>query len=92
MEIATTKDQQEVIIPSFKDWMINYLIVSIPLVGFVFMIIWAIDSDPRNLVRKRWAGAMLAWAAIAIVLMMVIWFAFFAAIMASGKLQEFTPQ
>lgn len=92
METAVTKNQEEIIIPSFKDWMINYLIVSIPLVGFIFMIIWAVDSDPRNLIRKRWAGAMLAWVAIVTVLALVLWFALFAALLAGGKFGGLTPQ
>jgi hypothetical protein len=62
------------------------------LVGFIFMIIWAIDSDPRNLIRKRWAGAMLAWVAIVTVLALVLWFALFAALLAGGKFGGLTPQ
>ena len=32
------------------EWMLNYLIVSIPLIGFIFLIIWA--TDKNNVIRK----------------------------------------
>ncbi|MGB4772596.1 MAG: hypothetical protein WBP58_14105 [Chitinophagaceae bacterium] len=86
METAITKNQQEINVPSFKDWVINILITIIPLVGFIFLIIWAVDSDPRNIIRKRWAGAYLMMMVIMFVLVMILWFAIFAAIMASGGL------
>jgi magnesium-transporting ATPase (P-type) len=86
METAITKNQQEINVPSFKDWVINILITIIPLVGFIFLIIWAVDSDPRNIIRKRWAGAYLMMMVIMFVLVMILWFAIFAAIMAGGGL------
>jgi hypothetical protein len=86
METAITKNQQEINVPSFKDWVINILITIIPLVGFIFLIIWAVDSDPRNIIRKRWAGAYLMMMVIMFVLVMILWFAIFAAILASGGL------
>jgi hypothetical protein len=86
METAITKNQQEINVPSFKDWVINILITIIPLVGFIFLIIWAVDSDPRNIIRKRWAGAYLMMMVIMFVLVMILWFAIFAAFMASGGL------
>lgn len=88
METAITKNQQEINVPSFKDWVINILITIIPLIGFVFLIIWAVDSDPRNVIRKRWAGAYLMMMVIMFVLVMILWFAIFAAFMASGGLDS----
>lgn len=88
METAITKNQQEINVPSFKDWVINILITIIPLIGFVFLIIWAVDSDPRNVIRKRWAGAYLMMMVIFFVLAMILWFAIFAAILASGGLNS----
>lgn len=49
-------------VPSIGDWLVNYLVMAIPLVGFVFLIIWA--NDNSNRVRKNWAGAMLIWSGI----------------------------
>jgi hypothetical protein len=86
METAITKNQQEINVPSFKDWVINILITIIPLVGFIFLIVWAVDSDPRNIIRKRWAGAYLMMMVIMFVLVIILWFALFAALMASGGL------
>lgn len=44
------------------DWLLNYLIVAIPLVGFIFMILWTTDKE--NPIRKVWAQASLIWAGI----------------------------
>ena len=86
METAITKNQQEINVPSFKDWVINILITIIPLIGFIFLIVWAVDSDPRNIIRKRWAGAYLMMMVIMFVLAIILWVAFIAAFMASGGL------
>lgn len=88
METAITNNQQEINVPSFKDWVINILITAIPLIGFIFLIIWAVDSDPRNVIRKRWASAYLVMMVIFFVLAMVLWFAIFAAIFASGGFND----
>ncbi len=46
-----------------KDWLITHLIVSIPMVGFIMMLVWAFD-DATISVKKTWARAMLIWMAI----------------------------
>ena len=38
-------------IPSVGDWLVNFLITIIPLIGFIFIIIWA--NDDKNKVRKN---------------------------------------
>jgi hypothetical protein len=88
METAITQNQQEIHIPSFKDWIINVLITVIPLIGFIFLIIWAVDSDPRNVIRKRWAGAYLTIMLIMFVVFGLLWFAVLAAIFAGGGFNE----
>ena len=52
--------------PSIGDWLLYYLVVIIPLVGFIFFIVWA--TDDNNRVRKNWAMASLIWTAIILVL------------------------
>ena len=47
---------------SVKDWVINLLILSIPIVGLIFAIIWA--NDDKNILRKNWASAMLIYMGI----------------------------
>lgn len=44
------------------DWLLNYLIVAIPLVGLIFMILWTTDKE--NQIRRVWAQASLIWAGI----------------------------
>jgi len=44
------------------DWLLNYLIAAIPLVGLIFMILWT--SDKENPIRRVWAQASLIWAGI----------------------------
>ncbi|MFN9583185.1 MAG: hypothetical protein ACK566_11065 [Bacteroidota bacterium] len=44
-------------------WLINYLILMIPIVGLVFLVIWANDKDNSN--KSNWAKATLIWIGIA---------------------------
>ncbi len=44
------------------DWLLNYLIAAIPLVGLIFMIVWTTDKE--NAIRRVWAQASLIWAGI----------------------------
>lgn len=63
---------------SVGDWLVNYLILVIPIVGLVFIIIWA--NDENNKIRKNWAVASLIWAAILFVLSLFLYAALYAAI------------
>jgi predicted nucleic acid-binding Zn ribbon protein len=54
------KDISKVV--SVKDWIINLLILSIPVVGLIFAVIWA--NDDKNILRKNWASAMLIYMGI----------------------------
>ena len=47
---------------SVKDWVINLLILSIPIVGLIFAIIWA--NYDKIILRKNWASAMLIYMGI----------------------------
>ena len=61
------------------DWLVNFLITIIPLVGFIFIIIWA--NDDKNKIRKNWAVASLIWTGIILVLSIFFYATIFAAIM-----------
>ena len=61
------------------DWLVNFLITIIPLVGFIFIIIWA--NDDKNKIRKNWAVASLIWSGIIFVLSIFLYATIFAAIM-----------
>ncbi len=63
------------------DWLVNFLITIIPLVGFIFIIIWA--NDDKNKIRKNWAVASLIWTGIIFVLSIFLYATIFAAIMKS---------
>ena len=61
------------------DWLVNFLITVIPLVGFIFIIIWA--NDDKNKIRKNWAVASLIWTGIIFVLSIFLYATIFASLM-----------
>lgn len=63
---------------SVGDWLVNFLITAIPLIGFIFTIIWA--NDEKNKIRKNWAIASLIWAGIILVIAILLYATIFAAI------------
>lgn len=56
---------------SVGNWLIYFLISLIPIVGFVFMLIWA--SDENNKHRKNWAIASLIWMGILILFLLLFY-------------------
>ena len=64
---------------SIGDWLVNFLITIIPLVGIIFVIIWA--NDDKNKIRKNWAVASLIRTGIIFVLSIFLYATIFAAIM-----------
>jgi len=64
---------------SVGDWLVNFLITIIPLVGFIFIIIWA--NDDKNKIRKNWAVASLIWTGIIFVLSIFLYATTFASLM-----------
>lgn len=48
---------------SIKDWFITILIASIPIVGFVMLLVWAFDKN-TNVNKANWAKANLLWYVI----------------------------
>lgn len=67
---------------SVKDWLITYLIMIIPIVGFVMLFVWAFGSD-TNPNKANWAKASLIWFVIMIALYFLIFMAFLAPMLAS---------
>jgi ABC-type uncharacterized transport system fused permease/ATPase subunit len=68
-------------IPSIVDYIVIMLIGSIPLVGFIFMIIWAVGGVNVPLWRRNYARASLLMYAIGIVIYIVFGSIFLAAMM-----------
>jgi len=56
---------------SFGEWFLTLFLVAIPLVGIVLLFVWAFGST-TNPSKANWAKASLAWAAIGIVLYLII--------------------
>lgn len=56
---------------SFGEWFLTLFLVAIPLVGIVLLFVWAFSST-TNPSKANWAKASLAWAAIGIVLYIII--------------------
>jgi hypothetical protein len=50
-------------IPSVGDWIINLLILSIPVVNFIVLIYWAVSSS-TNPIKANFAKAALIWLVI----------------------------
>lgn len=67
---------------SVKDWLITLLLMSIPLVGFILLFVYAFGSG-ENVNKQNWAKAQLIFIAIAIGLM-IIFFSIFGAIFATA--------
>lgn len=62
------------------DWMITYLILSIPIVNIVMLFVYAFGSGTHPS-KANWAKASLIWFAIATVLYIVLLGSIFAALM-----------
>jgi hypothetical protein len=68
---------------STKDWMITMLIMSIPLVGFIMLFVWAFGSS-ENPNKSNFSKAALIWTAIWCVLVFLFWGAFAAILFSAG--------
>jgi hypothetical protein len=65
---------------SLGDWIINVLITKIPLIGFIMLVVWAVDKN-TELNKANWAKAELIVTLIALVIglliMAIVGFGFF---------------
>lgn len=89
METAGMQNQGPAYKPiSIGDWIITFIISSIPLVGFIMLFVWAF-GDGTHPSKKTWAQASLLLIVIVIVLM-IIFFGVVASILGSfvGGLQQ----
>ena len=82
MENQTTAE-----VMSLKDWIITFLITSIPLIGFVMLFVWAFGSG-ENPNKSNFAKAALIWMAIWCVLVFLLWGTIAAIFLASGGLDS----
>lgn len=49
---------------SVKEWMVNLIIMCIPVVNIVFLFIWAFGKKDINETKKNWAKGTLLLAVI----------------------------
>ncbi len=69
-------------IVTLGDWIVTYLIMSIPLVGFIMLFVWAFGSNtPAS--KANWAKAALILMLISIIIYIVIFVAFGAVLFES---------
>ena len=54
-----------------SDWFLTILIANIPVIGFIMLIVWAVDKT-GNPNKANWAKAKLIWYAIGFGLMILL--------------------
>ncbi|MCL2365035.1 MAG: hypothetical protein FWC71_10285 [Defluviitaleaceae bacterium] len=69
---------QDTSVMTTKDWLITYLILLIPCVGWVMPFIWAFGNG--NINRRNWARALLIFWAISLFLVTIFWIVVFVII------------
>jgi len=73
---------------SVGQWMLNMLILYIPVVNIVMLIVWAASSDTPQ-TKKNWAIARLVWMAIGTVLLFLFYGALAALFLTQGGFDNF---
>ena len=58
-------EQQNATVMSYKEWALTLFLASIPIIGFILVLIWAFDSGTQ-INKKNWAKGSL--------LLMIIYF------------------
>jgi len=53
------------------NWLVIFLISSIPLLGIIYVIVWS--NDVTNKVRMKWAIASLIWWGIVFIISLSLW-------------------
>ena len=60
---------------SYKDWALTIFLASLPIIGFILVLVWAFDSE-TNIHKKNWAKGNLLIMIIAFVLVFMFLFIF----------------
>ncbi len=80
MEENQKREMQAV---SIGDWVLTLFIASLPLIGFIMLLVWAL-SDSTHPSKANFAKASLIWMVIGIVIVgMMLMFGVFAGLMGS---------
>lgn len=59
MQQPPKREHPEDAFGSLSDWVATVLISKIPIVGFIFLMVWAFGSDKSSLYRKNYAKSLL---------------------------------
>ena len=82
-EVQQQQTQQQPPV-SVSDWFLTLFLTAIPLVGLILLFVWAFGST-SNPSKANWAKAALLWAAIGIVIYIIIIAIFGAALFHSMR-------
>jgi len=74
------ENQQNSGVMSVKDWVITLIVTAIPFIGFIMLFVWAFGSG-TNPSKANWAKAALIFFAIMLVLYIIFFLVFGAALM-----------
>ena len=82
-EVQQQQTQQQPPV-SVSYWFLTLFLTAIPLVGLILLFVWAFGST-TNPSKANWAKAALLWAAIGIVIYIIIFAIFGAALFHSMR-------
>ncbi len=60
---------------SYKEWALTIFLASLPVIGFILVLVWAFDST-TNIHKKNWAKGNLLIMVIALILVFMFLFLF----------------
>ena len=73
MENLSTEPTSQIM--SYKEWALTIFISSLPLIGFIMLLVWAFGDD-ANIHKKNWAKGSLLLALIAFIVVFFFLFVF----------------
>ena len=73
MENLSAQQDSKIMTP--KEWALTIFLASLPLIGFILVLVWAFDST-TDLQKKNWAKGMLLLMVIYFVIAMLFLFMF----------------
>lgn len=84
-ELYENKDQPI----SLGEWIITFIITSLPIIGFIMLLVWAFGTDAKTS-KKNWARAALIMAVVGAVISIILTVLFAAAIVALFENTDFS--
>jgi len=75
---------------SVKDWLITLVVLSIPLIGLIFLLYWAL-SNSSNVNRKNYCIAAIIYQIALFVLILLIFIILLSFGVVSGMMGEYGP-